>query len=481
MSRKRLLSILECINTLPENITEVIVGSRHMSSICRGQDRVLYLEYVHKLGYAITPITAELAARFGRLECLQYIDRFYPEYLTRADTVYAAVSDFPCFEYLYQCMERASLSTFFLWNDYLAKLVSEAQNIEVIKFMSKLSPIMISGKGLTWECIRFLVPDALDSYSNYTLVSLGDIDVLKYLEELGVVWNTNLLFAAVYSGSYECVHYLINKHCPLSINATLVATQNTKILKLLCESGCTVHPQAIITAVEADNVESMMYLMDLGAKVTHVVLGCCGNAVKCMSKLESLGYSFSEKTVLQAARYNNLACLKKLKIDSSVDIISHVTDLECARYLKSIGCRVTKSALIHAVLAKKNRLFKFLYAENPIQSAILPYQACKTGRARILSLLIRSGCPINMGSCLRAAAIAGHLDCMRILVAHNAPMLKIVDYVVYKNGDIRCIRFLVKNGYKYSLRALRVAHKRQRMDILQCLYSNAWKCLDIYI
>ena len=177
----------------------------------------------------------------------------------------------------------------------------------------------------------------------------GDLEVVKYLTENGAdihsysddFWNTAIEIAASY-GQLEILKYLISKFDRkefLNDNSIVYAAQGNypEIIKYLFTQGKDINMlidskyTALIEAVEAENIESVKVLCELGAKVdiicdgeTPLYVAATNNNIEIVKILLKFGANVNYitedgSTAYEAAIYNGYNDLAKYLLENGAD------------------------------------------------------------------------------------------------------------------------------------------------------------------
>ena len=265
--------------------------------------------------------------------------------------------------------------------------------------------------------------------------SLGHLEALACLHELGCAWHDEACVAAAQGGHLDVLVFLHEHGCPWTLRGrerepwVAVKRGDLAMFKYLCDKGCPVHPRRYSDssslanvgcvysyAARKGHVHMLAHLHENAFPITEhyapgrhpvfVRVAAQHGQQRCLLYMRSKGYEWNESTIAAAASNGHLACVT---------------------LLHEYGCPWSSEACRKAV---------------------------KGGHLACLMYLHEHGCPWDewvSEVCIREqvrwrVADAARLSCLRYMLAHGCPLSRI-SFPSSLLPDIReaCIKLIAKH------------------------------------
>lgn len=163
--------------------------------------------------------------------------------------------------------------------------------------------------------------------------------------------------------------------------------------------------------------------------------------------------SVEQQTCTTAATHGHVICLKhavRLGFRLNANAASAAArggHLQCLQLLTRQQARITLTAFIAAALHDRFDCLRYLCEskdtyKDSIDVCVLATQG---GSVRCLDYLVQNGYRMDQ-MCYVAAASGGHLPCMQYLHENNCPWDEQTMYVAARSGSLACLLFAYENG-----------------------------------
>ena len=166
------------------------------------------------------------------------------------------------------------------------------------------------------------------------------------------------------------------------------------------------------------------------------------------------GVSVEQQTCTTAATHGHVICLEQavrlgFRLNSNAaSAAARGGHLQCLRLLTRHQARITLSAFVGAALHDRLDCLRYLCESYPYtykDSVDVCVLATQGGSVRCLDYLVQNGYSMDQ-MCYVAAASGGHLPCMQYLHKNNCPWDEQTMYVAARSGSLACLLFAYENG-----------------------------------
>jgi len=329
----KLQTVADSLNKSPEGRMEVALEEKAPSEIIQFLLVLLDRSRDSKSwDNAISIAIAQLAAKCGSLECLQFMvkkqwARFYSD--GKVSEMAAEGGHLDCLKYIHE--------QGWDWGTHTCRKAAKNGHLGCLKYAHE--------HGCEWN-----------ARTTYAAASKGHLDCLQYAHEHGCPLDTgnrsgSATFAAANAGYQSCMRYAHTHGYKVDdfICERIIAGGHVSCLKYLCEHSLPIHPQASGLAVMSKQLECLRYLTENGYATLDQ--DCCLKAA-ILGYIDILDYARERGCVLtatmlqKAAKRGHIDCVCYLHEhgcpwDSSAYPAACTNDhVECFIYLHTQGCPI---------------------------------------------------------------------------------------------------------------------------------------------
>lgn len=334
-------------------------------------------------GVEITKYHLESAATNGDLPMLQYLRSKYGEWSDRVCSYAVQSKSLPCLQYVHANGAR--------WNGRTFEIAVEGGSMDMVRYLYEhqcppsdyLCAKAAAGGQL--ECLIYLKENGyvLSSYACQTAAQNGRLDCLKYALSQGCSVEQYAMQAAAANGHLHILQYCAELQL-LERNASLCQTaasnNQMEVLKFLHELGCPLSADHVETTARHGNVKCMEYLFDQNCPgFKHAAMVAAQyNQLEILKLLHARGCRWDERDLRAAARHGHLQCLQYLMQQGgpwgkNVCLSAIYGDhFDCFKYVVLQGCpvdwEVEQAAERHENKAFINMLQSDYVVESVVQS-----------------------------------------------------------------------------------------------------------------
>lgn len=297
-----------------------------------------------------------VAAKHGHIEVLKYLPEssMYRSYITN-NVVYASAEggNLDCLKY---CLQTCTTDLDF---DYLHVTAIQHGHLNLVEYLDKL--------GLRYNP-RFVSTAALNGHLNilkflfnkgYTMCQTacrcaaknGHLDCLVFLHEQNCPWTADTCYVAIESNHESCLRYALTNGCSTRAVCTNAATSNNlDYLKIAREYKCRWSVNVCAGFAAHGNLEALQYVMARGCKANPKAIheAINGGHLECVKLLhEQHGIAFPVDACFMAVKQNHLECLKYIhEHGADLDVDKCLTEL-CTQIHKTFLCTESKQMLVY--------------------------------------------------------------------------------------------------------------------------------------
>lgn len=369
------------------------------------------------------------------------------ECVIRADAEYGC--DFPSLRLFSRLLSGKD-------EDRLKKAVVARYSLKLVHFLyedaemhgcgvNKDDDILAAGS-LGWlECARYLHSRGcrFSLLTNYVAAHNGNLEALKFLNEIGVAIRMETVQCAVLNGKVDCARYLLDRY---SEPVTLDFVHN--ILVTAAMAGCL---QCL--EISWNKFEPVRHLQDEWTVLLQAAL-------------------YGRPSILEFGRTNQFAAFQLPEHAATmVRFVVHGGHVCCLEYVYNLGLTATAQDLKHATFSGHTTAVQFLIAHDvPVQDDLCTLSATHN-RLPLLQWLHDIGQPWDQRTCT-AAATQGHLECLQFLHEHGCPWddTQICIHAA-QAPTVDCLRYVVEQGAALTVQAARAAAQSGQIANLEYLDS----------
>ena len=248
-----------------------------------------------------------------------------------------------------------------------------------------------------------------------TAIRGNNVECLKYLHDLGCVWDRIATLEAISCGSLDCLKYL-----DIEPDST--------------GKFCTV-------AAAAGQLDCLIYLCEIGCKRDKFICYAAANSLDCLRYLCEEGYEWSSQICIAIIMSGNLECLQyafQRQICDSLSINFDVLEM---------------MEILHVAKSYWNR---DTVAKFTIQTQIDDVAALYMDIEYICDIAIQYG----------------RLDQLIYLCEQNCQLSNESCTVAAKYGQLECLKYLHQEGYSWNKRACILSAEKGHNDCVEYMLSN---------
>uniref|UniRef100_A0A6C0CAH3 Uncharacterized protein n=1 Tax=viral metagenome TaxID=1070528 RepID=A0A6C0CAH3_9ZZZZ len=299
----------------------------------------------------------------------------------------------------------------------------------------------------------------------------NNIEILKWVCEKkkwkGIWYDDYATSAAIRGKNYETLTWLVEQGGMFSRSTFRNVREKGAILDYLMKYRyVSIDCYYIARSGHMDVIE-YLYFDDPAMRLDRICEGAvCGGHLDILKFGYEKGYSLGKSFVC-----NHVYILEWLKETGLIqpDVNICTANLECLKYLQSIGIPIDEHAFANAIRFQNIEMIKYLH-ESGFPICLYPdLLAARTDNGlEILKLLVEWGYTLRDEVCHEAAR-HGNIEILEFAVSNGCRLdERVIAYAAYQ-GYLHVIIWARKKGCPWNAHACRNAEKSGNLDVLKWL------------
>lgn len=330
------------------------------------------------------------------------------------------------------------------------KLAAELGSLMLLHFLSKETPdqcaefdaVRAAQRSGHMDCLEYLIQWSRNQHDLCEFVARkGDASLLSTLIAVGLRPTTETANTAASNGEDACLQRLILGDCP--VDAEAAATAAAKKGHIQCLQLLFQYGKTLWR----DDIDFFAF-MRFSIRTRK--------DLNCLKYIHSIGYECTAKTFINCVAGNRIDCavwlvlnIRNLSIDPC-NIAAHHGNVKILKALRSAGCDFASNICTVAATAGKVDVLIYLYGEGIEAETDAITSAAENGHFSCLEFLHENGCPWDESTALAAGRRGRHY--LRYVLDGGCPCMRTVfnTNAIASNCDMNTLIFLHEMEFPWN-------------------------------